>query len=158
MPKIKTSEDTYNTCCSEGSFIPLESVDIEQITSIVDIALTDLTVVEQWLKMAKKQGPEWNTMYKLYYDILHELIEAFVRFDKMKIRTHECLFAYLCDKHPELEFDWDFFEKIRTKRNGSLYYGKPIEYQDWKEIELQIQLYIRSLKKEIELKISQQKP
>ncbi|MDI6737265.1 MAG: hypothetical protein QME12_01990 [Nanoarchaeota archaeon] len=30
----------------------------------------------------------------------------------------------------ELLLDWNFLEKIRTKRNGSIYYGSPISYED----------------------------
>src|SRR3989344_5758651 len=97
--------------------------------------------------IAEEDGLEWNAIYKLHYDILHELIEAFLRFDKMKVRTHECLFVFLCEKHPELELDWDFFEKIRTKRNGSIYYGKALSYQDWEEIKLQMNLYISTIQK-----------
>ncbi|HIH58446.1 MAG TPA: hypothetical protein HA294_00395 [Nanoarchaeota archaeon] len=147
MYKERTKEKIYNICIAEGSFIPLASIDTEQIKSIVHIALMDLFAVQQWLKIAKKDGLEWNAIYKLHYDILHELIEAFLRFDKMKVRTHECLFVFLCEKHPELELDWDFFEKIRTKRNGSIYYGKALSYQDWEEIKLQMNLYISTIQK-----------
>ena len=41
------------------------------------------------------------------------------------------------------------FEKARTKRNGINYYGIPAAYEDWKEVELQFNLYIKKLKKEI---------
>ena len=92
-------------------------------------------------------------MYKLYYDVLHELAESLLRFDRIKIDNHQCLFAYLCEKHPELEFNWDFFEKIRTKRNGINYYGSPVNGNDWKEVELQTILYIRKLREEIEKKV-----
>ena len=46
-----------------------------------------------------------------------------------------------------------FFEKIRTKRNGINYYGTPIKQEDWKEVELQFELYIKKLKDELENKI-----
>jgi len=69
--------------------------------------------------------------------------------DKIKSRNHLCLFAYLCEKYPALELDWNFFEKIRTKRNGIAYYGAPVNDKDWKEATVQFQLYIDLLKKEI---------
>jgi len=65
--------------------------------------------------------------------------------DKVKSQNHQCLFSYLCAKHPELELDWGFFEKIRTKRNGVHYYGNPISKNDWKEIELQLGLYVNTI-------------
>jgi hypothetical protein len=56
-------------------------------------------------------------------------------------------------RYPDLELDWDFFEKVRTKRNGLDYYGNPVGYSDWKEVELQMGLYITTLKKEIRKRI-----
>ena len=85
----------------------------------------------------------------LYYDALHELAESFLRFEKVKIDNHQCLFAYLCEKHPHLEFNWDFFEKVRTKRNGINYYGTPVDSDDWKEVGLQFNPYIKKLREEI---------
>ena len=72
-----------------------------------------------------------------------------MRFEKVKIDNHQCLFVYLCEKHSELDFNWDFFEKVRTKRNGINYYGVPVNYSDWKETEIQFKLYIKKLKEEI---------
>ncbi len=54
-----------------------------------------------------------------------------------------------------MELDWDFFEKIRTKRNGINYYGTPVTQDDLKEIELQINIYIKAIKKEVEKKIKE---
>ena len=72
-----------------------------------------------------------------------------MRFEKVKIDNHQCLFVYLCEKHSELDFNWDFFEKVRTKRNRINYYGVPVNYSDWKETEIQFKLYIKKLKEEI---------
>jgi len=72
-----------------------------------------------------------------------------LRFEKVKIDNHQCLFVYLCEKHSELDFNWDFFEKVRTKRSGINYYGVPVNYSDWKETEIQFKLYIKKLKEEI---------
>ncbi|KKR78595.1 MAG: hypothetical protein UU24_C0031G0010, partial [Candidatus Nomurabacteria bacterium GW2011_GWA2_40_9] len=78
---------------------------------------------------------------------------SFLRFENIKIDNHQCLFSYLCEKHLELEFSWDFFEKARTKRNGINYYGIPIKQDDWKDVELQFVLYIKKLKEEIKKRI-----
>ena len=77
------------------------------------------------------------------------LNEALVLFDMKKVANHQCLFAYLCTYHPELEFDWNFFERIRTKRNGIEYYGAPATQQEFKEIELQTKLYIKTVEKKL---------
>lgn len=41
------------------------------------------------------------------------------------------------------------FDKSRTKRNGINYYSQPVGYDDWKEFEFQYNLYVSTLKKEI---------
>ena len=155
MHKERTQKNIYGACEEEGSFIPLIEIDAERIKSMLKTASADLESNKEWTKNAKKESNQWNAIFKINYDVLHLLAEAFLVFDKVKIRTHECLFTYLCEKHSTLELDWKFFEKIRTMRNGSLYYGELIMYKNYEEIQLQLNLYINTLKKEIEIKINE---
>ena len=141
-------------CKKEGKFIFTEEIDKEKIKSILGIAESDIESANSIKKNIPKLSSQWNSVYKLYYDALHELTESFLRFEKVKIDSHQCLFAYLCERHPELEFSWDFFEKVRTKRNGINYYGTPAIFDDWKEVELQFGLYIEKLKESIKKKMS----
>ena len=134
-------------------FIVIEQVDKDRIKSTIDIADADIKSAELLKKNLQKESNQWSSVYKLYYDALHELTESLLRFEKVKIDNHQCLFVYLCKKHPELEFNWDFFEKVRTKRNGINYYGTPVSFNDWKEVELQFSLYIKKLKEEIKKRI-----
>lgn len=155
MPKYLTKEEAFLKCKKEGRFLVIEEIDIGKIKSTLKIADGDVEAANVIKKSAAKGDYLWNSVYKLYYDALHELTESYLRFEKVKIDNHQCLFAYLCEKCPELEFEWDFFEKVRTKRNGINYYGLPVDNKDWKEVELQFTLYIKKLKKEIEKKINQ---
>ena len=153
MPKYLTQDEAFMKCKKEGSFIVMEEIDTEKIKSTLNIADADVAAANSIKKNLPKKSNQWNSVYKLYYDALHELVESFLRFEKAKIDNHQCLFAYLCEKHPELEFSWDFFEKVRTKRNGINYYGTPVSFDDWKEVELQFGLYIKRLKEEIQKKL-----
>lgn len=150
MRKERNRNSVYNACLEEGSFLPVAKVDYEQIRAMLKVALTDFDSVKQWEKQTQIDSGQWNAIYKLAYDVLHALAEAFLLLEKVKARTHECVFAHICEKHPEFEFDWNFFEKVRSKRNRSIYYGEPANYNSWNEIELQIKLYINTLKKAIE--------
>ena len=141
-------------CKKEGKFIFTEEIDKEKIKSILGIAESDIESANSIKKNIPKLSSQWNSVYKLYYDALHELTESFLRFEKVKIDSNQCLFAYLCVGHPELKFSWDFFEKVRTKRNGINYYGTPAIFDDWKEVELQFGLYIEKLKESIKKKMS----
>jgi hypothetical protein len=149
MPKYLTKDEAFAKCKKEGCFIPIETVDIEKIKSTLEISDSDMSSAKILKGNLSKDSKGWNSVYKLYYDALHELVEAFLRFDKIKSDNHQCLFAYLCEKHPELELNWEFFEKVRTKRNGINYYGTPIKHEDWKEVELQFSLHVNKLKEEV---------
>jgi hypothetical protein len=156
MPEYLTQKEAFEKCKKCGKFIAVQDLDLENIKSRLVIAEGDIESGESLRKNLAKDSKKWNSVYKLYYDSLHELVEAFLRFDSTKTDNHQCLFAYLCEKHPELEFSWDFFEKVRTKRNGINYYGSPINQDDWKEVELQFGLYLKKMKDELKKKIKEQ--
>lgn len=153
MPEYLTQNEAFAKCRKEGRFIVLEEIDLEKIKSTLIISEGDVESADLLKKNLSKQSNKWNTIYKLYYDALHELAESFLRFDKVKVENHQCLFAYLCEKHSELDFSWDFFEKVRTKRNGINYYGSLVNYGDWKEVELQFTFYLKKLKEVVENKL-----
>ncbi|MBI5393407.1 hypothetical protein HZA96_06050 [Candidatus Woesearchaeota archaeon] len=155
MPKYLTKEEAFSKCKIEGYYIIREEINLEKIRSIITISESDVSSAKMLSEKIDKKSSQWNSIYKLYYDALHELTEAFLSFENIKSDNHQCLFAYLCEKHPELELNWEFFEKVRTKRNGINYYGTPIRYEDWKEVELQFNIYINVLKKEISKNIKE---
>src|SRR3989338_2890920 len=39
-----------------------------------------------------KENNQWNSVYKLSYDALHQLAEAYLFIDKIKGDNHQCLF------------------------------------------------------------------
>ena len=149
MPKYQTQKEAFLKCKIEGRFIVIEDVDLDKIKSTLVIADGDAESGKYLKKNLEKGSNLWNGVFKLYYDALHELVEAFLRFEKIKSDNHQCLFSYLCEKHPELDFSWDFFEKVRTKRNGINYYGVPVKYEDWKEVELEFQLSLKLLREAV---------
>jgi hypothetical protein len=144
MPEYLTKEEAFNKCKREGKILVTEKADLERIRTNLKIAEEDLEAANEVKKIE-----HWNSAFKLSYDVLHVLTESFLQFENVKTENHQCLFAYLCEKHPELELSWDFFEKVRTKRNGIHYYGTPIDQKDFKETELQFGLYTAKLKEEI---------
>ena len=153
MPEYLTQKEAFGKCKREGKFIIIESTDEAKIRATLVIAEGDVESANVLKKSLLKNSNQWNSVYKLYYDALHELAESFLQFERVKIDNHQCLFAYLCEKYPHLEFSWDFFEKMRTKRNGINYYGTPVDSTDWKDVELQFNLYIKKLRGEINRKL-----
>ncbi|MEK6962800.1 MAG: hypothetical protein AABX70_00115 [Nanoarchaeota archaeon] len=153
MPRYQSLQEAYEKCQKEGLLRFQEEIDTAKIKHMITLSQADVDAAKQLSKSLPKESIGWNTIYKLHYDALHSLTEAFLRFNRIKSSNHQCLFAHLCHEHLELEFNWNLFEKIRTQRNGILYYGTPIAYEDWKAIELQVQLYIKTLREAIEKKL-----
>ncbi len=79
--------------------------------------------------------------------------EALIKCDGIKVSNHQGCFAYICIKFLELELDWNFFERIRTTRNRNKYEGNDISRSDWKTIEIQIRLYVSTIKQALEKKL-----
>lgn len=154
MPKQLTQKEAFEKCIIEGRIIPRLETDTEKIRTILKIAEADFEAAKKIKVGLTKDSMQWNSVFKLHYDVLHELVDAFLCFDKVKLENHQCLFAFLCEKHPDLLLNWDFLEKIRTKRNGILYYGLPVAEKDWKEVELQFGVYISLINKEINNKLN----
>jgi hypothetical protein len=138
MKTINSLEELYQNCCNDNFLAPREEVDVARAESLLELAKEDLKSISELNKTSLKP----NTLLKLTYEVLHSLVESFLIFDKVASKNHRCLFAYLCYKHPELDLDWNFFETIRTKRNGLCYYGTKVESGDYKKIYLQAKLYI----------------
>ncbi len=146
---FKTLEEAYDHCLVEGYILPLEDFSPERITNSLCIIEEDLLTAQD--AVTKKR---WTSAYKLYYDALQQLVESLLLFEKVKTRNDFSLFTYLCCKHPELELDWEFFERVRVRRDRIGDEAILLTERDWKEVELQFKLYISSLKREVELKLS----
>ena len=157
MPRFKTSKEVYDSCVKDTCYKTQNEVDIVKIKHKVALSSADLDFARPQMPKLPKDSLQWSTVYKLHYDAFHQVCEAFIQFDRVKSEKHQCLFAYIIEKHPELDFDWAFLEKIRTARNGIQYYGTPSSYQEWNDIELQINLYINTLRKVIDEKIKNTK-
>jgi uncharacterized protein (UPF0332 family) len=142
MPKNLTLKESFDKCSAEGNLILQDKVDMERIKSMIQNAEDDL---ESARYLARNQSPKYGSIFKLYYSVIHQLTEALLRFDNIKSYNHQCLFSALCTKHIELYLDWNFFEKIRTKRNGLEYYGTQILKNDWDELKLQFEVYGKTL-------------
>ncbi len=153
-PKFENEKEAYSSCVADGYLKEVFSVNKERVRSLLKNAGIAADSAESLAKMLKKEDEKWLTVYVLHYDALRTCVEALLLSDKIISSNHQCLFSALCIKHPELELNWNFFEKIRTKRNGANYYGERVTYDDWKSVDVQTKLYISTLKKEIEKRLA----
>ncbi len=149
MPKYQTLHEAYSECEINGLFRDRETDSKDKINTMLKISRAYSDSADKLKKQVGDNTYDVSVVYNLYYDSLRELAEALSLMNGKKIANHKCLFAYVCMNYDHLELSWDFFEKIRTKRNGISYYGTPVTARDLKEVELQIKLYIKVLREEI---------
>ncbi len=149
---IDNLDKTYKLCMSTGS-IKEKSIDVELIKSLKIVAEKGLEFIINKSKDIPKDSTDWTFVFRDHYESLRGLIEAYLLFDGIGADNHQCKNAYICFKHPELEFDWEFLETIRLKRNAINYRGQLLNYEDWKQLKLKFELHINALKKEIEKKL-----
>ena len=153
MPEFSNMQEADKSCKEKGYYRTIAFVNKRRIKSLMENAEINLNTAELIKKSINEQDARWMNVYIEHYDALRIYVEAYLFFDKIIISNHLCLFTYLCVKYPDFEFDWNFCENIRKKRNGANYYGEKITYENWKEDEARFNLYISILKKEINKKL-----
>src|SRR3989344_5898952 len=151
---IDDLEKTYKLCMSKGS-IKEKTVDVELIKSLKIVAEKGLEFIKDKSKDIRKESSDWTFVFRDYYESLRGLIEAYLLFDGIEADNHQCKNAYLCFKFTKQEYDWNFLETVRLKRNAINYRGLLLKYDDWKMLKFNFELHISSLKKEVERKLSE---
>jgi len=151
--KIDDLDKTYKLCISTGN-IKEKAIDTELIKSLKLVAEKGIEFIDKRSRDIPKESTDWTFVFRDYYEALRGLIEAYLLFDGIEADNHQCKNAYICFKHKHLEFNWEFLETIRLKRNAINYKGELLKYDDWQALKLNFQLHIKTLKEEIENKLS----
>lgn len=150
---IDPLEKTYDRCVCEGNIKEKNTIDTELIKSLKNVAEKGMAFIKEKSKTIPKDSTDWTFVFRDYYESLRGLIEAYLLFDRMTADSHQCKNAYICQKHPELELDWEFLETARLKRNAINYRGQMLKHDDWNLLKLKFELHISKLSKEIENKL-----
>ena len=146
MPKEKTPEQVYNDLVTQGLYEEA-NLDKDEIQKVRKLTMEDY---EYGKKLRQNKDANWRVIFNIHYDAIRELCDLLMRFKEQKISNHQGLFAFIMLNYPELELDWNFFEKVRSDRNKNKYAGEDIAKEKWKEVELRFDLYISTLNREIE--------
>ena len=124
--------------------------DKDEITKVLTMVNEDH---EFGKNLHKLKNPSWRVIFNIHYDVFRELCDQLMRFERQKISNHQGLFAFIVLHFENLELDWNFLENIRTIRNRNKYQGLDISKIMWQSVKLQFNLYISTIKKEIEKRI-----
>lgn len=147
----RTPKEVYENLANKGAYEEA-GLDKNEIDKIKKQAIQDY---EFGKNLRKMQDSNWRVIFNIHYDALRELCDLVMRFKKQKTSNHQGVFAFIILEFPELELDWKFFETIRNIRNHNKYLGTDITKEIWKNAEFQIDLYILTIKKEIEKKLKE---
>jgi len=143
VAKERTPEQIYDSLLSEGAYAE-GNLDKNEISKVHRLAMEDYNYGKMLITFP---NPNWRVIFNVHYDVLRELCDQLIRFKKIKTSNHQGVFAYIVLKYPELDFDWSFFELVRTMRNKNKYLGTDISKENWKAVEFQMNLCIISLDK-----------
>src|SRR3989344_3614840 len=151
MPKQRTAKDVFEEFATQGLYEEA-NLDKHEIKKVFLMSLDDYEFGKQLRKIA---NASWRVIFNINYDVLRELCSQLMRFKKQKISNHQGLFAFIILNFQELDFDWNFFETVRVIRNQNKYLGLDISREKWKSIELQMDLSISVLNKEIKKRLKE---
>ena len=147
MAKLQTPKEIYDSLARKGEYEEA-NFDKSETEKKLEMVLEDYKFNKSLIKL---ENPSWRVIFNAFYDVFRELCDILMNFKHQKISNHQGLFVFIVLNFKDLEFDWEFLEKIRTVRNKNKYSGLDISKHMWKEVEMQLNLYISALKKEIEL-------
>ncbi len=146
MPKERTAKQVYEQFSTEGLYEEAH-LDKDEVKKVLTMVMEDY----QFGKSLRTfKNPSWRVIFNIHYDVFRELCDQLMRFERQKTSNHQAVFAFIVLQFKDLELDWNFLEKVRTIRNKNKYQGLDISKITWQSIELQFDLYISTLKKELE--------
>jgi hypothetical protein len=150
IKREKTVEDFYDQYLSEGRY--------EESTANRDTLKAQYASVQCLQGFAKRlktiDMPHFDALYNAYYDILVKLCHLIVKTQNITTESDQAVFAFIAVKFPELELDWGVLESLRIKQQERQHNNHEILKDEWKQLELQFEIYIQTLTKELEKKIS----
>lgn len=149
MVKDLSPEEVYDALISQGAYEEA-NFDFDEVKKNLVMALEDYNFGKTLRKMP---APSWRVIFNIHYDALREIGDQLMRFKKLKCSNHQGVFAFLILKFKELDLDWIFLERVRQARNKNKYENLDISKEMWKTVELQFDLSISALKREIESRL-----
>ncbi|HLD55009.1 MAG TPA: hypothetical protein VJB35_01990 [Candidatus Nanoarchaeia archaeon] len=109
---------SWNVC--EKNFVKKVEVDLERIDSIKKMA------IKRYEKLKRNLGEDVSFLVEDYYEIIKELLVAYLLKNGLKSQNHQCLISYFYKMHPELENEADLISHMSFFRNRMGYYGEEI--------------------------------
>ena len=130
---IYMSEVEMNNLMSWGSckreFIRKVEVDLDRVESIRKTALLRLSRA----RGTKVDGENVSLIVEDYYEVIKELLVAYLLKSGMRSKNHQCLISYFTKENPDLEKESILISQMSFFRNRLGYYGEMIPVKFYKE-------------------------
>ncbi|MBU0898622.1 MAG: hypothetical protein KJ613_02285 [Nanoarchaeota archaeon] len=131
----------WNEC--EEKFIRKIEVDEERIASIIEMAMKRLDLI----KSIKSTGNNISFIVEGYYEVIKELLVAYLLKNGMKSKNHQCLITYFCRKNPDLEHETNLISQLSYFRNRLDYYGEKIPSAFYERNKTEFEIIIKLIMK-----------
>ncbi len=140
----------FKECTDKEYLFEIEDKDITLTKELLNLAKHR----KEFFEKVKKESENYPSLFiESHYEIIKELFTAILAIDGWKALNHECLFAYIKERHSDLDLDFNYLLELKDTRNSIDYRGVMVSSQIWKENKLKIDLVINSLIKYIEGRI-----
>ena len=153
--EIDNLETTYDICLSRGMYRESDDLDFELIKDLNSSAEKNLRSLKELSNLIKKDTGIPELLLKGYYFLLNKMIRIFVLFDKVYIEDDKAANAFVCLKHPELEFEWESLETLRLRLSSMDNRGQALSPDEYSRFKLQIDLGISTLRNKIDSKMKE---
>lgn len=141
---VETDIMNWNLC--EREFIRKVTTDNERINSIKRKALQRL----ERARKTKVNLENVSFVVEDYYEVIKELLIAYLLKDGLRSKNHQCLISYFYKKNPKYENEAYLISQMSFFRNRLEYYGEdiPMEFyqKNKKEFEKLIEIILNIIK------------
>ncbi|MEI7718379.1 MAG: hypothetical protein WCI72_00810 [archaeon] len=117
--------EIMNWTLCERDFIKIVDADLEKIKSLKKKA-------EKRLVRARKELNDVDFATEDYYEVIKELLTAYMLKFGMRSKNHQCLISYFLKENPSLDKEAYLIQQMSFFRNRLDYYGEdvPKEFLD----------------------------
>jgi len=114
--------DIMNWKECENNFIREVEIDIARIDSIIDKAFIRLKRARD----TKINEENVSLVVEDYYEVIKELLTAYLLNNGLRSKNHQCLISYFYNKNPDFEREAYLIAQMSFFRNRLNYYGESV--------------------------------
>lgn len=141
---------SWENCIAEKT-IRKADVDKERVRNM--LKMIDIRQ-EFWDSQSDNLDEKYSSLLvEGYYEIIKELLTAYLNLNGLESSNHECLIRYFNKQNPELEVEAEKMDELRSVRNRIDYRGFFVRKEFFERNKLEYRHIIKLLKKMVKDKL-----